>query len=72
VDGGTPPYSFLVTVGVLPLGLILDPDTGIVSGNPLANGIFPFTIQVTDSEDNTSDIPCSITIRKRCLLVEVA
>jgi hypothetical protein len=32
--GGTPPYQFAVVSGVLPDGLILDPDTGIISGQP--------------------------------------
>jgi hypothetical protein len=68
---GTPPYSFAITAGTLPPGLNLDPLTGIVSGRPTVNGTFSFTIQVTDDVDATSSVQCSITINKRCMLVEV-
>ncbi len=68
---GTPPYAFDILFGSLPPGLTLDPVTGIVSGTPTVNGIFPFTIQVTDVLDATAEVECSITIQKRCLLVEV-
>jgi hypothetical protein len=70
-SSGTPPYAFAVTTGVLPPGLTLDTVTGIVSGTPTVNGAFPFTIQVTDALDATAEVDCSITINKRCLLVEV-
>jgi hypothetical protein len=70
-SSGTPPYEFLVTFGSLPPGLTLDPVTGIVSGTPTGNGTFPFTIQVTDALDATAEVECSITIQKRCMLVEV-
>lgn len=72
VEGGTPPYGFEIIAGSVPPGLTLDPDSGEISGIPTINGIFPFTVRVTDSEDNTAEVECSITIRKRCLLVEVA
>lgn len=67
VSGGVPPYSYLVTFGVLPGGLTLDPDTGIISGTPNAAGVFPFTVRVTDSYTgaalpNTDFVECSITI----------
>lgn len=59
---GDPPYTFAITVGVLPPGLTLDPATGIVSGTPTVAGIYPFTIQVTDSLTATASVACSITI----------
>ncbi len=61
-SGGTPPYSFAITVGALPNGLTLDAATGIVSGTPTLAGVFPFTIEVTDSVLATASVPCSITI----------
>ena len=33
-SGGTPPYTFSVIEGDLPLGLSLDPATGVISGTP--------------------------------------
>ena len=72
VEGGTPPYTFAVTAGSLPDGLTLDGNTGEISGIPLVKGVFPFTVQVTDSAAVTAEVECSITINKRCLLVEVA
>jgi hypothetical protein len=68
---GTPPYVFTVTMGVLPPGLSLDENTGIVSGTPTLNGVFPFTIQAIDADDAAGSVECSITINKRCMLVEV-
>jgi len=72
VEGGIPPYGFAITAGSLPPGLVLDVLTGEVSGSPTVNGIFPFTIQVTDSLGATAEAECSITVRKRCILVDVA
>lgn len=46
--GGTEPYIYSVTVGVLPPGLALDPDTGIISGTPDTPGIYRFTISAID------------------------
>jgi hypothetical protein len=62
VSGGTPPYTFAIIAGSLPPGLSLDPSMGIVSGVPILAGVFPFTIQVTDSVPDTASIDCSITI----------
>jgi len=44
--GGTPPYSWSVTAGGLPAGLLLNANTGVISGTPSAAGTFGFTIQV--------------------------
>ena len=49
--GGVSPYSFAVTTGALPTGLVLS-STGVVSGTPSAAGSFTFTITVTDSALN--------------------
>jgi hypothetical protein len=47
--GGTPPYTWSVSQGVLPSGLSLDPSTGVISGVPESPGISTFMVQVTDS-----------------------
>lgn len=48
-SGGTPPYTFTITGGALPTGLLLDPATGTIAGTPTASGIFSFTITATDA-----------------------
>ncbi len=60
--GGTPPYSFLITVGILPPGLILNAGTAAVSGTPTTAGVYPFTVQITDSVGTVGSVACSITI----------
>ena len=47
--GGTPPYTWSLTGGRLPLGLHLNHKTGVISGTPLLPGTRKFTITVTDS-----------------------
>lgn len=47
-SGGTAPYTWIVTVGVLPTGMILNPVTGIISGIPTVQGDFNFTVRATD------------------------
>ena len=46
-SGGTPPYTWAVSSGVLPAGLALSP-AGVISGTPTAQGNFSFTVVVTD------------------------
>jgi alpha-tubulin suppressor-like RCC1 family protein len=48
-SGGTAPYTFAVTTGVLPPGLSLNGASGVLSGTPTATGIFPFTVTATDA-----------------------
>lgn len=47
--GGTAPYVFTVTSGMLPAGLTLNPATGSLSGTPAVNGTSSFTITATDT-----------------------
>jgi hypothetical protein len=61
--GGTPPYTFNLNAGVLPIGLSLNVTTGVVSGTPTQMGAFTFTINATDSGGFTAPISCTITIR---------
>jgi len=50
--GGTQPYTWSAPTG-LPAGLALNPNTGILSGTPTAEGVFPFNIQVRDANGQT-------------------
>ncbi len=47
--GGTPPYTWSLTSGTLPPGLMLDGNTGVISGTPTAANTYGFTLQVADS-----------------------
>jgi hypothetical protein len=50
--GGTPPCHFLVIAGALPVGLSLNPGSGIVSGTALIVGTSRFVVYVTDAGGN--------------------
>lgn len=55
--GGSPPYkwSIVPNTGQLPIGVTLNPN-GLISGTPAANGQFRFTVEVTDSLQNTQHL----------------
>ena len=59
--GGTPPYTFQTTTGILPTGLALNPN-GALSGTPTQTGTFTFTVRVQDSAGLTSDGTFTITV----------
>ena len=48
-SGGTPPYTWSVVAGSLPIGLALNPFTGIVSGTPIGTGNYSFTLKLQDT-----------------------
>src|SRR5262245_16643432 len=48
--GGTPPYTWRLTAGSLPIPLFLNPVSGVLSGGPTQGGRFTFTIEVCDSK----------------------
>jgi uncharacterized protein (TIGR03437 family) len=48
--GGTPPYTFQVSSGVLPPGLALQPD-GTLSGTPVQEGTFTFIVGLSDNQE---------------------
>jgi hypothetical protein len=54
-EGGTPPYHWSVQVATLPDGLVLDQETGVISGYPTMDKRFVFAIRVEDS--STPAIP---------------
>jgi hypothetical protein len=52
-SGGAAPYTFAVTAGALPAGVLLDGATGALSGIPTTLGVFDFTITATDANGCT-------------------
>ena len=50
--GGTAPYTYAVSSGALPTGLVLS-TAGVLSGTPGAAGSFTFTVTATDSSMGT-------------------
>lgn len=62
-EGGSPPYKwYLITNTSLPLGLVLDSDTGVISGKPTQSGTIAFKIQVSDNIGNIANQDFSIHI----------
>jgi hypothetical protein len=52
--GGTGPYTWSVSIGLLPSGLALDSATGAITGTPRASGPATFTVTVTDADGQTA------------------
>ncbi len=61
-NGGTAPYTYGVTTGSLPTGLILSSSTGQISGTPTVNGLYSFTITATDSLAATGTLSITISV----------
>ena len=61
-SGGTAPYEFAVTGGVLPQGMTLAAD-GALSGTPTQAGDFPVTVAATDKLGFAGTAGLSINIR---------
>src|ERR1700687_4506053 len=51
--GGNPPVTWSISVGALPAGLALNPNTGAITGSPTAAGT-TFTVMATDSTTPTA------------------
>jgi len=64
VTGGTAPYVWGLSPGSpgLPLGLTLNSATGQLSGTPVQQGIYDFSIRLTDATSRFVDRAYSITI----------
>lgn len=60
-SGGISPYTWSYT-GTLPLGLSLDPSTGVLSGTPTTAGSYSFTVIATDSASVTASDPQTVSI----------
>lgn len=69
-SGGVSPYSWAVTGGTLPTGLVLQASsTGKISGTPTTIGIYSFTVTVTDHASTTARVHYVDTISYNYLTV---
>ncbi|WP_158664919.1 putative Ig domain-containing protein [Pseudomonas sp. SWI44] len=59
--GGTAPYSYSVTAGSLPTGLVLSP-AGVLGGTPTNSGSFNLTITATDAYGATGSQAYTLVI----------
>lgn len=48
-SGGTNPYTYSVSAGTLPPGLVLNASNGTISGTPTSPGSYSFTLQASDN-----------------------
>lgn len=60
--GGTPGYTWGLSVGSLPLGLSLL-SNGIITGTPTVIGSYTFTVEVTDANSDTDTQVLTMIIR---------
>ena len=61
-SGGEAPFSWSVSAGSLPPGLLLDHTTGAISGVPTSTGTFAFTVQVSDFNTEPTSVSLSIEV----------
>ena len=60
--GGNGTYTFSVSSGALPTGLVLNASTGALTGTPTASGTFNFTLTATDGLGATGSRAYSLLI----------
>ena len=62
-SGGTPPYTWSISAGILPKGLSLNPSTGQISGNVSAWAVTEtFTVELTDHKGASTTKQFTITV----------
>ncbi|MFN8195517.1 MAG: S8 family serine peptidase [Nocardioidaceae bacterium] len=61
-QGSATPFAWDVSGGDLPPGVLLDPDTGVVSGIPTTPGSFPVTVRVTDAEGHSAEVILTVVV----------
>ncbi|MSN27331.1 MAG: hypothetical protein GJV46_15875 [Geobacter sp.] len=64
VTGGITPYFWSIVAGNLPVGLILDSNTGAITGVPTTAGNSSFTIQVKDVNNKAAGKLLTINIQQ--------
>jgi uncharacterized protein YhjY with autotransporter beta-barrel domain len=67
-SGGSVPYAFALTSGVLPAGVTLSP-AGALAGTPTASGTFGFTVTASDANGQQATRTYSLVIVERAPIV---
>ncbi len=62
--GGTSAYTWTISSGKLPTGLVIGKSNGKITGTPTAAGTFNFTVKVTDKNGATATKSYKIEITK--------
>jgi DNA-binding beta-propeller fold protein YncE len=70
-SGGVSPYTYTVTSGALPAGIILS-NTGVVTGTPTAAGIFSFTVTAKDTDNSTGSQTYTLPVNVPALALSPA
>ena len=60
--GGTGSYTWSVTLGSLPAGLLLNTSTGVIHGTPTGTGTATFTVSATDGTPKTGSKSLTLTV----------
>ncbi len=64
-SGGTAPYTYSVSSGQLPPGLVVNTVTGIISGIPAKLGVYGFTVTAIDHNGCVGSQNYSIQIKRK-------
>ncbi len=64
-SGGTAPYTYSISAGVLPAGFTLNSTTGAIFGTATVGGTFSFTVTAKDTNSFTGTQAYSITVAKQ-------
>jgi hypothetical protein len=59
---GTGPFTWKISAGFLPPGLILNTTTGVISGTPTASGNYSIEFTATDANGTTTNVIAQIQI----------
>jgi large repetitive protein len=63
--GGSGTYTWSVSSGALPSGLVLDPAKGTIAGIPTSAGRFTFGLTATDSEGRATSVNSALNVAAR-------
>jgi len=61
-SGGQVPYTWSISAGALPSGLMINPSTGLISGIPTIAGTSYFTVQVKDANQTAATKSLAMTL----------